>query len=170
MGQEVENMGEFPVSQTTPVTDELSKRYKVQDLRFPLEETLASSDTREIANAIRCICQVEGKIVAPSFAAILENLNSYFIKEVNGRTHSLAASTQKSVSALVDGEEPVEKIHARQSHSEFIWPDGSLDPIAVNIEKNFMIQGGYINSVMRDDVEFLEPTEKLIQAMAPIAV
>lgn len=169
MTQTVEKAGEFPISQATPGTEALNAKYQVKDLRimrYALPGILGHAETEELGARLIHLCQNEGKFVAPSYRALMENIYGDYEREYekNKAARNLAESTREDILAVVEWEEPSEKIEEESIHS-VLTCFARFEPTRINVELGTMINDGYINLVAEDGVEFLEPTEKLIEAI-----
>ena len=107
MTQTVEKAGEFPISQATPGTEALNAKYQVKDLRimrYALPGILGHAETEELGARLIHLCQNEGKFVAPSYRALMENIYGDYEKEYekNKAARNLAESTREDILAVVE--------------------------------------------------------------------
>jgi hypothetical protein len=176
---------EYPKFEVTEGTQALDAKYKPTDLAvgdYFIPNALGHSEHEDLAARIVRMGQAEGKFVAPSYRAIGEQVIGE-IEEAQKReaaqrarhevpTKSLMQSIRGGLSRLMGKKTvaaPVQEDVQAEEESQLPFSvlafNCRFNPQSLPAEIRGMIDKGYLNLVSKDDNDFLEPTEKLVEAI-----
>ncbi len=177
---------EYPKFEVTEGTQALDAKYKPADLAVGdhfIPNALGHSEHEDLAARIVRMGQAEGKFVAPSYRAIGEQVVGE-IEEAQKReaaqrakhaevpTKSLMSSIRSGLSRLVGKKTVAAPVQEElPAEEEAPLPFSVLafncrfNPQSLPNEIRGMIDKDYLNLVSKDDNDFLEPTEKLVEAI-----
>lgn len=176
---------EYPKFEVTEGTQALDAKYKPTDLAvgdYFIPNALGHSEHEDLAARIVRMGQAEGKFVAPSYRAIGEQVIGE-IEETQKReaaqrakhevpTKSLTQSIRAGLSRLMGKKTvaaPVQEEVPAEEESPLPFSvlafNCRFNPQSLPNEIKGMIDKGYLTLVSKDDNDFLEPTEKLVEAI-----
>lgn len=186
MPENVDVPKEYPEFEVTEGTKALDAKYEPIDLLdvgdYFIPNALGHSEHEDLAARIVRMGQAEGKFVAPSYRAIGEQILRE-IKETRKReaaqrekrevpTKSLIQFIRFGLSRLMGGETVAVSVQEDVSSKEesplpysVLAFNCRFDAETLPREIKNMIEKGYLNLISKDGNEFLEPTEKLVEAI-----